>query len=49
MNEMRPPAWRVVDGASIDDFFADSEALQKRAEDSKPEKPDGIDFSSYVE
>jgi hypothetical protein len=49
MNEMRPPAWRVVDGASIDDFFAKSEALQKRAEDSKPEKPDGIDFSSYVE
>jgi hypothetical protein len=49
MNEMRPPAWRMVQGASIDEFFAGSADLQKRAEDSKPEKPEGFDFGTYGE
>jgi hypothetical protein len=49
MTEMRPPSWRVVDGETIDEFFANSENLQKRAEDSKPEKPEGLDFGAYGE
>lgn len=49
MNEMRPPGWRWVEGATIDEFFANSAALEKRAEDSKPEKPEGFDYSQYGE
>ncbi len=49
MNEMRPPAWRMVDGSSIDRFFENGATLEKRAVDSKPEKPEGFDFSQYGE
>jgi hypothetical protein len=42
---MRPPAWRLVDGSSVEEFFASSAKLEKRAEDSKPEKPEGFDLS----
>jgi hypothetical protein len=49
MSEMRPPAWRMVNGSSIDRFFENSAALEKRAVDSKPEKPEGFDFSQYGE
>jgi hypothetical protein len=47
MNEMRPPAWRWVDGSSVEAFFVNSAKLEKLAEDSKPEKPEGFDFSQY--
>jgi hypothetical protein len=47
MNDMRPPAWRIADGVSIEQFFNDAATLEKRAEDSKSEKPEGFDFGSY--
>jgi hypothetical protein len=47
MVELRPPAFRVAKSVSIDDFFLDVAALKALAEQSKPEKPDGLDFSSY--
>jgi hypothetical protein len=49
MSEMRPPSWRLVEGSSIETFFAGSAELQKKAEDSKLEKPEGIDFGAYGE
>jgi hypothetical protein len=49
MNEMRPPAWRLSSGASIEEFLSSAAALEKQAEASKPEKPEGIDFSQYGE
>ncbi|TAG45911.1 MAG: hypothetical protein EAZ30_14375 [Betaproteobacteria bacterium] len=47
MVELRPPAFRLAQSVSMDDFFSDIAALKGLAEQSKPEKPDGLDFSSY--
>lgn len=47
MTEMRPPGWRITNGASLDAFFANGASLEKRAEDSKPEKPDGLDLGMF--
>jgi hypothetical protein len=49
MNEMRPPAWRLANGSGVEEFFTNSAKLEKLAEDSKPEKPEGFDFSQYGE
>ncbi len=49
MTEMRPPSWQWVSSATLDDFFSGSAHLEKRAEESKPEKPEGFDFGSYGE
>ena len=45
LTELRPPALRVAKGVSVPDFFTDAEALKARAESSRPEKPEGFDFS----
>jgi hypothetical protein len=47
LTEMRPPALRVASGSSIDKFFSDASSLKEEAEKSKPEKPDGFDFTSF--
>jgi hypothetical protein len=47
LTELRPPSLRVAKGSSADAFFADVNALKDAAEKSKPEKPDGLDFSNY--
>jgi hypothetical protein len=49
MNEIRPPGWRIANGSSIEEFFANSASLEKRAEESKAEKPEGIDYGAYGE
>jgi hypothetical protein len=49
MNEARPPGWRFANGSSLEAFLANSAALEKRAEESKAEKPEGIDYGAYGE
>ncbi len=49
LSVLRPPALRVASGSNIEGFFKDAEALKARAEKSRPEKPDGLDFGGYGE
>lgn len=45
LTELRPPALRLAGASSVDTFFKDADALRARAESSRPEKPEGFDFS----
>ena len=46
LTELRPPALRVAKAVSTEAFFAGSESLKAKTESSRPEKPEGFDFSS---
>ncbi len=49
LSVLRPPALRVATGTDVDGFFKGAGALKDRAEKSRPEKPDGLDFGGYGE
>jgi hypothetical protein len=49
LTELRPPALRLATGSTTEKFFADAETLRTRAESSKPEKPEGFDFTGGVD
>ncbi len=46
LTALRPPALRVATPSTVDAFFAGTESLKANAEASRPEKPDGFDFSA---
>ena len=46
LTELRPPALRVATAVSADTFFKGSESLKVKTEASRPEKPEGFDFSA---
>ena len=46
LTELRPPAFRVAMPVSSEAFFAGSESLKAMVESTRPEKPEGFDFSS---
>ena len=46
LTELRPPAFRVAKAVSTEAFFTASESLKAKTELSRPEKPEGFDFSA---
>ena len=49
LTEIRPPALRIAKAVSTDVFFAGSESLKTKTESTRPEKPEGFDFSAQSE
>ena len=49
LSVLRPPALRIASGTDVEGFFKEAGALKDRAEKSRPEKPDGLDFGGLGE
>lgn len=49
LNEVRPPAWRIASGVSLDSFQKSTARLESATEALKSEKPEGMDMPQYGE